>query len=202
MGGDSTCVPPNFNSSMREIWEELWEAMPQSGKVSVTVQNLLKQYKQRCLAERKEQLCGNRASLTLLPVSFAQAKDWLVKQQKSLSSALNVGTVNEEAAEVVRELNVSLSEQPTSTARLLQQDAQSANPVIPPPQMSLGPEPVTQEIRAEERRKRPAIEKPCNAPPVKKPKKQVKPVPPELAERQQRASARMLELGVKAIEVN
>ena len=28
MGGDPTCVPPDFNSSMLAVWEELWHPMP------------------------------------------------------------------------------------------------------------------------------------------------------------------------------
>ena len=49
MGGDPTCVPPNFNSTMLAIWEELWHSMPQSGKISVTVNSLLQQYIQGAL---------------------------------------------------------------------------------------------------------------------------------------------------------
>ena len=48
MGGDPTCVPPDFNSSMLAIWEELWHSMPQSGRVSITVNSLLQRYKERC----------------------------------------------------------------------------------------------------------------------------------------------------------
>jgi len=47
MGGDSSCVPPDFNRSMLDIWEELWQSMPQSG---ITVNSLLQQYKERCRA--------------------------------------------------------------------------------------------------------------------------------------------------------
>ncbi len=64
--------------------------------------------------------------------------------------AVQMGTVNEEARRVVSELNCCLLDQPTSTARLLNQDACLASPVLPPPQLSLGPEPVTEEMRAEE----------------------------------------------------
>ena len=39
MGEDPTCIPPDFNSSMLAVWEELWQSMPQSGKISVTVNN-------------------------------------------------------------------------------------------------------------------------------------------------------------------
>ena len=53
MGGDPKCVPPDFNSSMLAVWEELWHAMPQSGGVGATVHNLLQRYKERCSAERK-----------------------------------------------------------------------------------------------------------------------------------------------------
>ncbi len=47
-----------------------------------------------------------------------------------------------------------MTEQPTSTARLFQQPPRPDSPVIPPPQLSLGPEPVTDEMRAEERKER------------------------------------------------
>ena len=80
-GGDPTCVPPDFNSTMLAVWEELWHAMPQSGGVSVTVKSLLQQYKERCTAERKRPRQAESPA-PLLPVSFALAKDWL-KQQKS-----------------------------------------------------------------------------------------------------------------------
>ncbi len=41
MGGDPTCVPPDFNRGMKAIWEELWTAMPQSGKAGEKVKVLL-----------------------------------------------------------------------------------------------------------------------------------------------------------------
>ena len=81
MGGDSTCVPPDFNEAMLVIWEELWNAMPQSGKVNLLVNDILIKYKERCREERKRERDLNRAPPPLLPVSFAQAKDWLIKQQ-------------------------------------------------------------------------------------------------------------------------
>ena len=46
MGGDPTCVPPDFNRGMQAIWEELWSAMPQSGKARDKVKTLLQQYKE------------------------------------------------------------------------------------------------------------------------------------------------------------
>ena len=95
MGGDPTCVPPDFNSSMLAVWEELW---PQSGKVSATVNTL-------CRAERKRLQDLAETPLALLPVSFVQAKDWLLRQQKAQSQALQIGAVNKEAREVVTELN-------------------------------------------------------------------------------------------------
>ncbi len=55
MAGDPTCAPPDFNDAMLAIWEDLWNAMPQSGKVSVTVKDLIQQYKERCRAERKRE---------------------------------------------------------------------------------------------------------------------------------------------------
>ena len=35
------------------LWEELWHSMPQSGRVSITVNSLLQNYKECCRAERK-----------------------------------------------------------------------------------------------------------------------------------------------------
>ena len=55
MGGDPTCVPPDFNRGTLTMWEELWHSMPQSGSVSNAVNNLLQRYKERCRAERSAQ---------------------------------------------------------------------------------------------------------------------------------------------------
>ena len=211
MGGDPTCVPPDFNSSMLAIWEELWHSMSQSGRVSITVNSLLQRYKERCRAERKRLRHSADSPPALLPVSFAQAKDWLLRQQKAQSEALQTGTVNEDAREVVADLNRSLAEQPASTAALLEQPARLASPVVPPPLMSLGPEPVSDHVRAEERaeeRARRQAEEPRVVSGQKTPKKRQKTVtpkkrkaiPPELEEWQKRASARMLELGVPPLQ--
>ena len=152
MGGDSTCVPPDFNEAMLVIWEELWNAMPQSGKVNLLVNDILIKYKERCREERKRERDSNRAPPPLLSLSFAQAKDWLIKQQRANAEALTIGIVNEESREITTELNISLSDQSATTSALLQQPACSAAPVIPIPQLSLGPEAVTNEVRAHERR--------------------------------------------------
>ena len=218
MGGDPTCVPPDFNSSMLTIWEELWHSMPRSGKVSVTVNTLLQNYKERCRTERKRPRDSSESPAALLPVSFAQAKDWLLKQQKALSEPLQTGAVNEEAREVVADLNRSLAEQPPSTAALLEQPARPASPVVPPAVISLGPEQVTDSVRAEEHAEERArkkaeraeerahkkAEKPRAAPtcsPKTPPPKKRKTIPPELEERQKRASTRLLELGVLPLQV-
>ena len=188
---------------MSAIWEELWHSMPQSGKISVTVNSLLQQYKERCRAERKRPRDSDEGPPALLPVSFAQAKDWLLKQQKALSEALETGAVNEKAREVVADLSRSLAEQSTSTAALLEQPARPASPVIPPPVMSLGPEAVTDDMRAEERARERAHrqeEQPSCSSKKKAAPKKGKAVPPELEERQKRASARMEELGVHPLE--
>jgi len=206
MGGDTTCVPPDFNCSMLAIWEELWHAMPQSGKVGVTVNSLLQQYKERCRAERKRPRHSSEGPPALLPVSFAQAKDWLLRQQRKQSEALETGAINEAAREVVAELNISLDEQPASTAALLEQPACVASPVVPPPAMSLGPEAVTTKVRAAERAEEQArrqAEQADNPPhPKKTPAPKKKKTTPELEERQQRAEARMLELGVPPLEAS
>ena len=108
MGGDPSCVPPNFNPSMLAVWEEILNSMPQSGKVSATVTSMIQKYKERCQQERKTPRLPTQAPPALLPVSFAQAKDWLLKQQKVLSEPLSYGAVNEEAREVMMDLNISL----------------------------------------------------------------------------------------------
>lgn len=175
--------------------------MPQSGRVSVTVQGLLQRYKERCRQERKRPRQSSDSPPALLPVSFALAKDWLLKQQKASSEALHLGAVNEEAREVVADLSRSLAEQPASTAALLEQPACRASPVVAPPVMSLGPEPVTDQVRAEERaeeRARRQAEEPSL--PKKKGPPKKKAIPPELQEHQQRASARMLELRVPPLQ--
>ncbi len=63
-----------------------------------------------------------------------------MKQQSAHSIAIEAGTVNEEAREV-------LSYQPPSIAQLLEQPARTVSSLIPPPQFSLGPEPVSDETR-------------------------------------------------------
>ena len=204
MGGDPTCVPPDFNSSMLAVWEELWHNMPQSGRVGVTVNTLLQRYKEHCSAERKQPRQPSEGPPSLLPVSYAQAKDWLLRQQKAQQEALQTGAVNEDAREVVADLSRSLSEQPASTAALLEQPARPASPVVPPPAMSLGPEPVTNETRAEERAEERAQRKANPPPTASRPKKPAakkrKVIPPELEERQRKAAARMLELGVPPLQ--
>lgn len=40
-GGHSTCAPPDFNDSMLAMWEELWNAMPQTGRVNLTMKYLI-----------------------------------------------------------------------------------------------------------------------------------------------------------------
>ena len=219
MGGDVTSVPPDFNVNMTGIWNELWQSMPQTGRPGVVVKQLMTQYKQRCEDERKKhEQDGDRCPLDLFPVSFAHAKDWLLKKQRAQSEALMAGAVNETAREVITELSQSLDEPSTSAASLLEQPARPASPVIPLPQLSLGPELVTDEARAEERRKRtqerreqqgkppaksagrsetPHAETP-RAPRAKKPKA----VDPEMQERQERAKTRMLQLGVTPVEVS
>ena len=47
----------------------------------------------------------------------------MLRLQKAQSGDLQTGAVNEEAREVVADLNQSLAEQPTSTAALLDQPA-------------------------------------------------------------------------------
>jgi hypothetical protein len=189
MGGDPTCVSPDFNSSMLTIWEELWHSMPRSGKVSVTVNSLLQNYKERCRTEKKRPRDSTKSPAALLPVSFVQAKDWLLKLQKTLSEPLQTGAVNEEAREVVVDLNHSLAQQPASTAALLEKPARPASPMVPPAVISLGPEQVTDSVRAEERaeeRARQKAEKPRAAPtcsPKTPPPKKRKTILPEMEER-------------------
>ena len=107
---------------------------------------------------------------------------------------------------IVAELNISLAEKPASTAALLEQPARVASPVVPPPAMSLGPEAVTTKVRAAERAEEQArrqAEQADNPPyPKKTPAPKKKKTTPELEERQQRAEARMLELGVPPLEAS
>jgi hypothetical protein len=150
MGGDPVCVPPDFNGNMLAIWEELWHSMPQSGKVSATVNSLLLKYKERCTTERKRAHDFSRSPAPLLPVSFALAKDWLLKQQKAQSEALQTGGINRVAQEVIANLASTLAEQPISTAALLEQPPRPASPVVLSPVMSTGPDRVTDQERVEE----------------------------------------------------
>ena len=66
----------------------------------------------------------------MLPVSFALAKDWLLKQQKAQSKALQTGAVNKDAQQVIADLS-SLAEQPALTAAFLELPARPASPVVP-----------------------------------------------------------------------
>ena len=95
------------------------------------------------------------------------------------------------------------AEQPVSTAALLELLAQPASPVVPSPAISLGPERVTEQEkakeRAEERAHRKAEEPHASSALPKKKKKEA--ISPELEERQKRASACMLELGVPRLQV-
>ena len=59
--------------------------------------------------------------------------------------------MNEEAREVIADLNRSLDDQTPSAAELLEQLVRPASLVIVPPELSLGPEVVTGMMRAEER---------------------------------------------------
>ena len=72
---------------------------------------------------------------------------YLMKQQSAHSIAIEAGTVNEEAREIVSELREVLSYQTPSIAQLLEQPARTVSPLIPPPQFPLGPEPVSNETR-------------------------------------------------------
>ncbi len=131
-GGDPSCVPPDFNHGMQAIWEDLWHAMPQSGRVGTTVHTMLQRYRERCQAARKRPRESSQSPpAALLPVSFSLAKDWLLRQQRAQSEPLESGAVNEEAREVVTDINRSLDEQSTSTAALLEQPARPASPVHP-----------------------------------------------------------------------
>ena len=79
----STCVPPELNRSMLAVWEELWHVMPQSGKVSAAVNTLLQHYQECCRAKRKSHTSDTPPAL--LPVSFAHAKDWLIRRSSKPS---------------------------------------------------------------------------------------------------------------------
>lgn len=123
--------------------------MPQSGKIGTTVHSLLQGYKQRCQQVR-ETRDPTQSPPALLPVSFAQAKNWLLRKQRAQSEPLEVGAVNEEAQEVLTDLSCSLDD-PGSSADLLDRPPRPASPVIAPAVVSLGPEEVTESMRSEER---------------------------------------------------
>lgn len=205
MGGDPTCVPPDFNNSMLAIWEDLWHSMHQSGKVGVAVHDLLRHYRERCTAERNLPGPSSASPPPLLPVSFAQAKDWLLRKQKAQSAALEFGAVSETARAVVDDLSCSLAEQPPATAALLQRPADPASPILLPPVLSLGAEPVTDQVRAEERQElrkgRAEGSGKQSSKSSSTGKKKKKTVSPEMEDQQQRASARMLELGIQPLPV-
>lgn len=187
--------------------------MPQ---VSVAVHELLKQYKKRCRTERKRPRCSSESPPALLPVSFAQAKDWLFKQQRAQAQAIESGAVNEEAREVAADLSRSLSEQASATARLLEKPARWASPVLFPPAMSLGPEPVSLQERTEEqagerarKKEQQAAErarKKAEEPSAKKakapPKKKKRALSPASEARRERALARLEELGIQPLQAS
>ena len=124
--------------------------MPQTGQVSLTITNLLQKYKEWCAAERKKR-SHMQSRTPLLPVSFGQAKDWMLRQQRAQSIAIQEGIVNDSAREAVSELRQPLTQQPPFAAALLQQPPHTASPTIPPPNMSLGPDQVTSQEKAAER---------------------------------------------------
>lgn len=154
MRGDVSSVPPNFNAAMEGVWLELWDSMPQSGKVGMTVRTLLRLYKERCRVERSQQQ-SDASPIALLPVSFGHAKDWLIKQQrKSAAAAIEAGTVNKQSRQVV--IQVTLSEQPESVSELLEQPPRFASPPITRPHTSpLGQSqlPMKRETKSEERQR-------------------------------------------------
>ena len=76
-----------------------------------------------------------------------------MKQQGAQSEAVEAGAVNGEAREVISDLSHLLEERPP---HLLEQPSSSASPIILPPQLSMGPESVTEAMRSEERRKQKA----------------------------------------------
>ena len=139
--------------------------------------------------------------MPLLPVSFDLAKDWLQKQQKAQSQAVQMGAVNEDARQVISDLSTSLAELPASTGALLEQPTRPALPFVPPPVMSLGPEPVMEHEKAEER----AVQRDGLVGRLEKhtqlrhlPRRKKRSLSPQ---NQKRASARMLELGVPPLKV-
>ena len=105
------------------------------------------------------------------------------------------GAINDDARDVVDDLNRSLAKQAPSTAQLLEQAARKASPVILPQSVSLGPVLVTDSVRTKERAEKGAAREPPTKIRKTQPKK-VKEFSPEMEERQRRASARMLELGI------
>ncbi len=201
------CVPPDFNEAMLAIWEELWCAMPETSNTSPMVHELLKLYKERCKEELDRPRTSSEPPPALLPVSFAQAKNWILKQQRSRSQAIESGAVNEEARSVVTELSFSLSEQASAAMELLEQPVQQATPVFISPALSLGPEPVTAEERAQERREEQARKRTELTPRTGGKEKAKAPkwkraLSPESQQRREKALARLQELGVQPLPVS
>ncbi len=118
------CAPPDFNEAMLAIREELWCAMPETSNTSPKVHDLLKLYKERCKEGLDRPRTSSEPPPAFLPVSFAQAKDRILKQQISRSQAIESGAVNEEARLVATELSFSLSEQASAAMELLEQPVQ------------------------------------------------------------------------------
>ncbi len=53
------------------------------------------------MVERNRPRDSHEGPSAQFPVSFAQAKDWMIRQKKAQSTALESGAVNEDAREVI-----------------------------------------------------------------------------------------------------
>ena len=149
MSGHPLCVPPNFNEEMEAVWLKLWSSMPQRGSPSTLVKTLLDQYREHSRIMRKKRGPGESPP-ALLPVSFAHAKEWLLRQQREESSAIEAGVVNTIARNLTEELTACLQQQPESALAALDRPARPAQPVVPESQPSSGPQPITLEDRVKD----------------------------------------------------
>ena len=100
MSGDPLCVPPNLIEEMEAVW--LWFSMPQRGSPSTLLKTLLEQYCEHSREMRKQRRPGETPP-ALLPVSFAQAKEWLLRQRGE-SSAIAAGARNKVTRNLTEEV--------------------------------------------------------------------------------------------------
>ncbi len=161
----------------------------------IVIQTLLQKYKERCRLERTRQE-SDKSPLALLLVSFGHAA------ASPLDGHWGWGYQWRCEGGCVWACQCFILSTPIRGRSFRTTDCLSP---IPAPQLSLGPEPVSEEARAEEHRQflqenPPKKRQQSSDSSGPKPKK-AKPAPPKLVERRTRAAARMAELGITPLEV-